>query len=139
MVKIKRIYDPASPDDGKRIYVDRLWPRGMKKEEVKMDEWLKDISPSDGLRKWFGHDPSKYKEFKSRYIKELDKHSEVLERIREESKKETVTLLFSAKDTEHNNATVLKEMLSQWSPTGKARGSLKTPARGEHPVPEDHG
>ena len=113
MVKIKRIYDQPSPDDGKRIYVDRLWPRGMKKEEVKMDEWLKDISPSDGLRKWFGHDPSKYKEFKSRYTKELEKHSEVLERIRKESKKETVTLLFSAKDTEHNNATVLKEMLSQ--------------------------
>ena len=113
MVKIKRIYDPASPNDGKRIYVDRLWPRGMKKEEVKMDEWLKDISPSDGLRKWFGHDPPKYKEFKSRYTKELEKHSEVLERIRKESKKETVTLLFSAKDIEHNNAMVLKEMLSQ--------------------------
>ena len=113
MVKIKRIFDPASPDDGKRIYVDRLWPRGMKKEEVKMDEWLKDISPSDVLRKWFSHDPSKYKEFKSRYTKELEKHSEVLERIRKESKKETVTLLFSAKDIEHNNATVLKEMLSQ--------------------------
>jgi uncharacterized protein YeaO (DUF488 family) len=113
MVKIKRIYDPVSPDDGKRIYVDRLWPRGMKKEEAKMDEWLKDISPSDSLRKWFGHDPSKYKEFKSRYTKELEKHSEILERIRKESKKETVTLLFSAKDIEHNNATVLKEMLSQ--------------------------
>jgi uncharacterized protein YeaO (DUF488 family) len=113
MVKIKRIYDPVSPDDGKRIYVDRLWPRGMKKEEVKMDEWLKDISPSDSLRKWFGHDPSKYKEFKNRYTKELEKHSEVLERIRKEAKKETVTLLFSAKDIEHNNATALKEMLSQ--------------------------
>jgi uncharacterized protein YeaO (DUF488 family) len=113
MVKIKRIYDPASPDDGKRIYVDRLWPRGMKKEEVKMDEWLKDISPSDSLRKFFGHDPSKYEEFKNRYTKELEKHSEVLERIRKESKKETVTLLFSAKDIEHNNATVLKEMLGR--------------------------
>ncbi len=113
MVKIKRIYDPVSPDDGKRIYVDRLWPRGMKKEEVKMDEWLKDISPSDSLRKWFGHDPSKYNEFKSRYTKELEKHSEVLERIRKESKKETVTLLFSAKDIEHNNAIVLQELLRQ--------------------------
>jgi uncharacterized protein YeaO (DUF488 family) len=113
MVKIKRIYDPASPDDGKRIYVDRLWPRGMKKEEVKMDEWLKDISPSDSLRKFFGHDPSKYEEFKNRYTKELENHSEVLERVRKESKKETVTLLFSAKDIEHNNATVLKEMLSK--------------------------
>jgi uncharacterized protein YeaO (DUF488 family) len=111
MIKIKRIYDPASRDDGKRIYIDRLWPRGMKKEEVKMDEWLKEISPSDGLRKWFGHDPSKYAEFKRRYKKELEKHSEILERIKKEAKKETVTLLFSAKDVEHNNATVMKELL----------------------------
>ncbi len=112
MIKIKRIYEPASPDDGKRIYIDRLWPRGMKKEEVKIDEWLKEISPSDSLRKWFGHDPSKYKEFKRRYRKELEKHSEILERIRKEGKKETVTLLFSAKDVEHNNATVMRELLS---------------------------
>ncbi len=113
MIRIKRIYDPAAPDDGKRIYIDRLWPRGMKKEEVKMDEWLKEVSPSDSLRKWFGHEPSKYAEFKKRYTKELEKQSEVLERIRKESKKETVTLLFSAKDVEHNNATVLKELLSK--------------------------
>ena len=113
MIKIKRIYEPASADDGKRIYIDRLWPRGMKKEEVKIDEWLKDISPSDSLRKWFGHAPSKYAEFKRRYKRELEKHSEMLERIRKEEKKQTVTLLFSAKDMEHNNATVLKEILSK--------------------------
>jgi len=113
MIKIRRIYDPASPDDGKRIYIDRLWPRGMKKEEVKIDEWLKEISPSDSLRKWFGHDPAKYAEFKRRYTKELEKHSETLERIRKEGKKETVTLLFSAKDVKHNNATVMKEILSK--------------------------
>jgi uncharacterized protein YeaO (DUF488 family) len=113
MIKIKRIYEPASADDGKRIYIDRLWPRGMKKEEVKIDEWLKKISPSDTLRKWFGHDPKNYEEFKKRYIKELGSHEEVLERIKKEAKKGTVTLLFSAKDVEHNNATVLKEMLSQ--------------------------
>ena len=112
MIKIKRVYESASPDDGRRIYIDRLWPRGMKKEEVKIDEWLKDISPSDSLRKWFGHDPSKYAEFKRRYTKELEKRSEILERIKKEAKKETVTLLFSAKDVEHNNATVLKELLS---------------------------
>ncbi len=112
MVKIKRIYEPASPDDGKRIYIDRLWPRGMKKEEVKIDEWLKEISPSDDLRKWFGHDPSKYAEFKRRYKKELDKRKETLERLRKEAKRETVTLLFSAKDVEHNNATVMQEVLS---------------------------
>ena len=113
MIKIKRIYEPASADDGKRIYIDRLWPRGMKKEEVKIDEWLKEISPSDALRKWFGHDPSKYEEFKRRYIKELQKHSETLERIRKDAKGKTVTLLFSAKDVEHNNATVIKEILSK--------------------------
>jgi uncharacterized protein YeaO (DUF488 family) len=113
MIKIKRIYEPASADDGKRIYIDRLWPRGMKKEEVKIDEWLKDISPSDSLRKWFGHAPSKYAEFKRRYKRELEKHSEMLERIRKEEKNQTVTLLFSAKDMEHNNATVLKEILSK--------------------------
>ncbi len=111
MIKIKRIYELASPDDGKRIYIDRLWPRGMKKEEVKIDEWIKEISPSDSLRKWFAHDPSKYPEFKRRYTKEIEKHSETLERIRKEGKKETVTLLFSAKDVDHNNATVLKDLL----------------------------
>ncbi len=113
MIKIKRIYDPASPDDGKRIYIDRLWPRGMKKEEVKIDEWLKEISPSDALRKWFGHDPSKYAEFKRRYTKELEKYSEILEKIKKEGKRKTVTLLFSAKDEEHNNATVMREILSK--------------------------
>ncbi len=112
MIKIKRIYDSASPEDGKRIYVDRLWPRGMRKEEVKMDEWLKEIAPSDGLRKWFSHDPSKYTEFKKRYFKELEKKSHLTEKIRSEAREGTVTLLFSAKDTEHNNAAVLKEMLS---------------------------
>ncbi len=113
MVKIKRIYDPVSSDDGKRILIDRLWPRGIKKEEAKIDEWLRDVAPSDELRKWFSHDPSKYQEFRKRYGKEVEKKSELLERIKKEAKKETVTLLFSAKDTEHSNATALKEILSR--------------------------
>ena len=113
MVKIKRIYDPVSSDDGKRILIDRLWPRGIKKEKAKIDEWLRDVAPSDELRKWFSHDPSKYQEFKKRYVKELEKKSELLEKIKKEAKKEAVTLLFSAKDTEHNNATALKEILSR--------------------------
>jgi len=112
MIKIKRVYDPPEADDGKRILIDRLWPRGIKKESLEMDEWLKDIAPSDGLRKWFSHDPAKYHEFKKRYVKELEKKKETIERIRDEAKKETVTLLFSAKDVEHNNATILKEVLS---------------------------
>ena len=112
MIRIKRIYDPPSPGDGRRIYIDRLWPRGMRKEEVRMDEWLKEIAPSDGLRKWFSHDPSKYKEFRKRYFKELEKKSDLLEKIRSEAREGPVTLLFSARDTEHNNAAVLRELLS---------------------------
>lgn len=112
MIKLKRIYDEALPDDGRRIYVDRLWPRGLKKEKVKIDEWVKEIAPSDALRKWFGHDPSKFAEFKKRYLKELEPKSEILAKIRKEGERKSITLLFSAKDTEHNNAVVLKEILS---------------------------
>ena len=113
MIQLKRVYDPPAPEDGKRILVDRLWPRGIKKESLKMDEWLKEIAPSDQLRKWFSHDPGKYDEFKKRYTKELEDKSEILKRIKSEAKRGKVTILFSAKDTEHNNATVLKELLSQ--------------------------
>jgi uncharacterized protein YeaO (DUF488 family) len=112
MVRIKRIYDPYSSNDGKRILIDRLWPRGVKKEEAKIDEWLRDIAPSDELRKWFSHEPPKYQEFKKRYTKELEKKKELVEQIRNEAREGTVTLLFSAKDTKYNNATVLKELLS---------------------------
>jgi uncharacterized protein YeaO (DUF488 family) len=112
MVKIKRIYDPASRADGRRIYIDRLWPRGMKKEDAKMDEWLKELSPSDTLRKWYAHDPERYAEFKRRYIGELKLQRETLAKLRKAAKKQTITLLFSAKDAEHSNATVLKEVLS---------------------------
>jgi len=111
MLKVKRIYDSPSPDDGKRILVDRLWPRGIKKESAMIDEWLKDIAPSDKLREWFSHDPDKWLEFKNRYKKELKDKSDILERLRKESKTKTVTLLFSARDVEHNNAVVLKEMV----------------------------
>jgi uncharacterized protein YeaO (DUF488 family) len=113
LIKIKRIYDTVSEDDGKRILVDRLWPRGLKKDEAKIDEWLKEIAPSDGLRKWFSHDPSKWQEFKNRYKKELKSKSEIIEKLRIEAKKGQVTLLFSAKDVEHNNAVVLKEVIAQ--------------------------
>ena len=111
MLKVKRIYDRASPDDGKRILVDRLWPRGLKKEDAKIDEWLKDIAPSDELRKWFAHDPKKWKEFKERYKKELKDKDEILARLKKEMRQGDVTLLYSARDEEHNNAIALKEML----------------------------
>jgi uncharacterized protein YeaO (DUF488 family) len=113
LIKIKRIYDPVSEDDGKRILVDRLWPRGLKKDEIKIDEWLKEIAPSNELRKWFSHDPSKWQEFKNKYKKELNIKSEITEKLRVEAKKRQVTLLFSAKDVEHNNAVVLKEVIGQ--------------------------
>jgi len=113
MIKIKRVYDSPEPEDGKRILIDRLWPRGIKKEKLKMDEWLREIAPSDTLRKWFSHDPKKYQEFKKRYAEELEDKSGILERIRSEAKKGKVTILFSAKDPEHNNATVLKGLLGE--------------------------
>ncbi len=112
MIKIKRVYDPPETNDGKRILIDRLWPRGLRKEELKFDEWLKEIAPSNELRKWFSHDPRKYGEFKKRYAKKLEDKSEILTKIKAESKKRTVTILFSAKDTQHNNAPALKELLT---------------------------
>jgi len=111
MIKLKRVYDPYADSDGKRILVDRLWPRGIKKEDARIDHWLKDIAPSDELRKWFSHDPAKWEEFKKRYRKELESRQEVIEDLRKESRRGTVTLLFAAKDTERNNAVVLKEIL----------------------------
>ena len=111
MLKVKRIYDRASPDDGKRILVDRLWPRGLKKEDAKINEWLKDIAPSDELRKWFAHDPKKWKEFKERYKKELKDKGEILARLKKEVKHGDVTLLYSTRDEEHNNAVALMETL----------------------------
>lgn len=113
MVKTKRVYDPASRDDGKRILIDRLWPRGIKKEDAKIDEWLRDIAPSTELRKWFAHDPAKWPEFKKKYISELKKKSELVGKLRAEAKKGTITLLFAAKDVEHDNAVVLRELIEQ--------------------------
>jgi uncharacterized protein YeaO (DUF488 family) len=111
MIKTKRIYNPVSRDDGKRILVDRLWPRGIKKEAAKIDEWMKDIAPSNDLRKWFAHDPAKWYEFKERYTNELKNKRELVEKLKAEIKKGTVTFLFAARDAEHNNAVDLKELI----------------------------
>ena len=113
MLKVKRVYDPVAADDGKRILVDRLWPRGIKKEKAHIDEWLKEISPSNELRKWYSHDPAKWPEFKKRYRQEIAGKEELLKKIKAEAKKQTVTLLFSSKELELNNAVALREMLSQ--------------------------
>jgi len=112
MIKIKRIYDPPVPEDGRRVLVDRLWPRGLTKDEARIDEWLKEIAPSGDLRKWFGHDSARWEEFRKRYKGELNRHGVLLERLSREGSKGTVTLLFAAKDVEHNNAVVLKELLA---------------------------
>jgi uncharacterized protein YeaO (DUF488 family) len=112
MIRIKRMYDPPAADDGRRVLVDRLWPRGVSKEKARIDEWVKEIAPSDDLRTWFGHDPGRWEEFRKRYREELEGHGELLESLRTEAGKGTVTLLFAAKDAEHNNAVVLAEILS---------------------------
>ncbi len=111
MVKIRRVYDPVSPDDGRKILVDRLWPRGVKKGDARIDEWLKDIAPSNELRKWFSHDPSKWLEFKGRYKEELKNKSELIDKLKREAKNGKITILFAARDIEHNNAVVLKEII----------------------------
>jgi uncharacterized protein YeaO (DUF488 family) len=107
-LKIKRVYDKPAAEDGFRVLVDRLWPRGIKKEDAKLDLWLKEIAPSEELRKWFGHEPARCTEFKRKYFKELDAKGDLLGRIRESLKDGTVTLLYAAKYKECNNATVKK-------------------------------
>ncbi len=112
MIKAKRIYDPPAKEDGFRILVDRLWPRGISKNEAKVDLWLREIAPSDGLRKWFSHDPEKWEEFKYRYESELRNKQELLNKIKQlEREKGIITLLYSARDEKHNNAIVLIEVL----------------------------
>ena len=111
MIQIKRIYDEPDKRDGFRVLVDRLWPRGLSRDKAKVDLWLKDMAPSDELRKWFSHDPVKWPEFRKRYKEELKGKQELVEQLCEEAKKGKVTLLFSAKDTEHNNAVVLRGIL----------------------------
>ncbi|MBC9246323.1 DUF488 domain-containing protein [Paracoccus sp. 11-3] len=109
---LKRAYEAASPDDGLRILVDRLWPRGVSKEKADLDDWMKDIAPSTALRKWFNHDPAKWAEFRQRYKTELAQHPEQMAKLRELAQKQKVTLIFGARDTEHNEAVVLKDVLT---------------------------
>jgi uncharacterized protein YeaO (DUF488 family) len=110
-LQIKRVYDEPSETDGKRILIDRLWPRGVSKANAKVDLWLKAIAPSTPLRQWFGHDPGKWEEFKKRYKDELDHNSEAVAQLRALMAKEKVTLVYGAKDQEHNDAVVLQEYL----------------------------
>lgn len=110
-IRIKRVYDEPSEDDGYRVLVDRVWPRGMSKERANVDEWLKDIAPSTDLRKWFGHRDDRWEGFRTSYLRELEEHQETLERLAVLARKGTVTLVFAAKNEEHNNAVVIRERL----------------------------
>jgi uncharacterized protein YeaO (DUF488 family) len=115
MVRIKRAYEPARPADGHRVLVDRLWPRGVSKEQAHLDEWLKEIAPSDALRKWFGHDPRRWVEFRERYLRELDRPDAdaLLEGLVRRASRGTVTLVYAAHDELHNDAVVLAEELGR--------------------------
>lgn len=112
-LRLKRAYEPAAPEDGMRILVDRLWPRGVSKEKASLDEWEKEIAPSTELRQWFGHEPSRWTEFQRRYRDELQDHADILDHIQELAKKQTVTLVYSAHDEEHNDAVVLRDILME--------------------------
>jgi uncharacterized protein YeaO (DUF488 family) len=112
MIKVKRIYDHADREDGFRILVDRLWPRGVSKDKAKIDLWLKEVAPSDDLCNWFSHDPEKWEDFKKKYALELRGKTELIRKIRQAEKdRGTVTLLYSAKDQEHNQAVALNDFL----------------------------
>ena len=108
---LKRVYDVPSKDDGTRILIDRLWPRGLTKEKAKIDVWLKDIAPSSDLRKWFGHDPKKWDDFRKKYFAELQENKTAVASLKVVLKKGNATLVFGAKDTDHNDAVVLLEFL----------------------------
>jgi uncharacterized protein YeaO (DUF488 family) len=107
-IKIKRAYEAPDDDDGTRILVDRLWPRGLTKERALIDDWLKEIAPSNDLRKWFAHDPGKWEEFQERYAKELQKNSTAVALLKALAKTRTITLIYAAKDEEHNEAVSLR-------------------------------
>ncbi len=113
MIRVKRVYDPHETDDGPRFLVDRLWPRGMKKENLPLDGWLKDAAPSDALRRWFGHDPAKWEAFCRRYDTELAANSAAWRPLLDRARKQDITLLFSAHDMEHNNAVALRTFLEK--------------------------
>jgi uncharacterized protein YeaO (DUF488 family) len=110
-VRLKRAYDPAEAADGYRVLVDRLWPRGVSKEKAQLDEWARELAPSSELRTWFGHDPARFDEFRRRYLEELAAHGAKLAELRERASEGTLTLVYAARDSEHNDAVVLADLL----------------------------
>ncbi len=112
-ISLKRAYEAPDDNDGLRVLVDRIWPRGVSKEQLRLDRWLKEIAPSNELRKWFGHDPEKWDEFKRRYFSELEQREELIEELLKNCGAGRMTFIFSAKDEKHNNAVALKEYLEE--------------------------
>lgn len=110
-VRLKRAYEPASPDDGYRVLIDRLWPRGVSRTKARLDEWARDLAPSTELRRWFGHDPARFETFRTRYSAELEAQEEKLAELRRRARSGPLTLVYAARDSEHNDAVVLAEIL----------------------------
>jgi uncharacterized protein YeaO (DUF488 family) len=115
-IRLRRAYEPASPEDGVRVLVDRLWPRGLAKSEAAIDRWLKEVAPSSELRRWFGHDPTKWEEFRRRYAAELSGHAELVNELRKAAQGGPLTLVYSARDEQHNQAVVLRDELEGAAP-----------------------
>ncbi len=120
-LRLKRAYDPAEPSDGYRVLIDRLWPRGVSHERAELDEWERELAPSTELRKWFGHEPGRFEEFRRRYTQELREQRPRLTELRRRARDGTLTLVYSAGDTEHNDAVVLAEVLRRGLPTAGGR------------------
>lgn len=110
-VRLKRAYEPPAPTDGYRVLIDRLWPRGVARANARVDEWARELAPSTELRRWFGHDPARFAEFRQRYVEELSAEEEKLRELRGRARNTTLTLVYGARDTEHNDAVVLAELL----------------------------
>ena len=115
-VRLKRAYEPATTGDGRRVLIDRIWPRGVSREQAHLDEWARELAPSSELRQWFGHDPARFAEFRSRYEGELKAKKEKLRELRARAHHGTLTLVYAARDTEHNDAVVLAELIRRTDP-----------------------
>ena len=123
-VRLKRAYEPPAPSDGYRVLIDRLWPRGVKRESARLDEWARELAPSTELRRWFGHDPARFAEFRQRYLEELSAQEVKLRELRGRARETTLTLVYGARDTEHNDAVVLAELLGGATPPSRGEEKL---------------
>jgi uncharacterized protein YeaO (DUF488 family) len=124
-VRLKRAYEPATDADGYRVLIDRLWPRGISRERARLDEWERELPPSTELRQWFGHDPSRFDEFRRRYLEELRHYRPRIAKLRRRARSGTLTLVYAARDTEHNDAVVLAEVLRRGLPGGPGAASSR--------------